>query len=188
MALPIARNRHQLAAIAAMLAAALLTVVDCDSGTAPNPSARISMSATIDGAAWIAATPKHGTPPYASYYPWDSTLVISGIRSYGTDSALGIVVILGPVTGPGSFPLGPHSSRSYGTLFRATGDVYAGTYRTRWWYTDDSTSGSATVTTFDPATRHLDGSFSFIARDSTGLTRQVAQGLFSGTWIASPLD
>ncbi len=178
---------RRLTAYAVTLAVILGVTATCQSNTEPRPAASITMSATIDGAAWIATRPKHGVPPYANYTPWDSTLVLSGLRSFGSDSSLGIVLVAGPVTGAGVYPLGAHPSRNYGTLFRATGDLYAGTYTTRWWYTTDPTSGTLTVTGFDPATRHLAGSFSFAATDSTGLTRQVGAGVFAGTWLV-PLD
>ncbi len=178
---------RRVAAAGSTLAVLLGVTATCQSNTEPRPAASITMSATIDGAAWVATRPKHGVPPYANYTAWDSTLVLSGLRAFGSDSSLGIVLVAGPVTGAGVYPLGAHSSRSYATLFRSTGDVYAGTYRTHWWYSSDSTGGTLTVTGFDPATRHVEGSFSFAATDSTGLTRQVGAGVFAGTWLV-PLD
>lgn len=94
--------------------------------------------------------------------------------------------MLGPVTGPGTFVLGNRNSPSYGAVLLATGDIYAHTYKVRWYYTDATMGGSATVNGFDPATRHLDGIFSFIARDSTGQARQVTQGVFTGSYILPP--
>ncbi len=178
-----ARFRHRLAVLLGTLA---LATVNCDPDTGPNPAARITMTATIDGAAWQASTANHGAPPYANWFPWDSTLAISGIRAYGSDSSLSIVLVLGPVTGPGTVALGNRNSPSYGAVLLATGDIYAHTYTVRWYYTDATTGGSATVTGFDPATRHLDGTFSFTARDSTGQLRQVTQGVFAGTYILPP--
>ncbi len=188
MPLRTALNRSNLATTAAALAVVVLAALNCDPGTEPRRSAFITMSATIDGAGWVATTPKHGVPPYANWYPWDSTLALSGTRTYGSDSSLGIVLVLGPVTGPGTFSLGDRNSPSYGTVLLATGDIYANTYKVQYFYTDGITGSTATLTSFDPATRHLDGTFSFTARDSAGQSRQVTQGVFSGTWIASPPD
>lgn len=69
MSLHPARSGNHLVALLGTLAIVALAAVNCDPDTGPNPSARITLSATVDGATWQASTPKHGVPPYANWYP-----------------------------------------------------------------------------------------------------------------------
>jgi hypothetical protein len=179
--------RSHLTAILVVLPLAASILADCGVGTGPTPAAHISISATINGTAWVASTASHGVPPYATWYAWDSTLALSGTRAYGSDSSLGLVIVLHPVTGAANFPLGAQGPGSHATAFLSAGDIYAHTYKVRWYYTNDILGGSATLTTFDPATHQIAGSFSFIALDSLGQSRQVTQGQFAGEYLV-PVD
>lgn len=182
----VSRFGHHLTTLgsAAILAGAALGLASCDS-TSPSDTPRIALSATINGAPWAARTDEHGAPPYATWYPWDSTLALAGTRRFGEDSSVGLLIVLRPAAGTGTWTLAARGSGDYGAGFVGSGDFWGGSYHTHWYFTDVATTGTATIATFDTATHALAGTFQFTARDSLGAPWVVTAGEFAGRYVVT---
>jgi hypothetical protein len=147
-----------------------------DSTTAPNTgnqnpggttgTGSTKMTATIDGKAWTAATSfALQSDPVASRY------LLSGIE-VGTNTS--IVLSLGDIPGPGTYPLGVDGvtvAGGFGGVTMLSGQTW-----------NTSFSGAAgTITITALTTKHIAGTFSFTAslatNGATG-TRSVANGVF----------
>ena len=154
-------------------------------GTATEQSPSFAMNAIIDGHAWNPSVTPGGRGPSAAFAQHDQVLTLGG--NGGSDF---IVVAIRDVTGPGSYSLGDTATIGCcfvgGEYVRTVGNIFDSTFSITEYTTSTSAGGVVVLSTFDPSTHQVQGTFAFEAVSPQGAHAYITSGSFAGQYTSSP--
>jgi len=175
-----------LASRLSLLAALLGATVTCGNGTDSSEAATISIQARINGGTWRPGTGPGSPLPYATLYEGNGVLSVGGL-SGAPPRMEELNLSLHEVTGPGTFLLADTATKTSATYILIEGHLSDPDYRWTWYRTSDSVGGSVVLTTFEPGSHRLRGTFRFDALSPQGVLVHVTDGSFDGRYNTSPL-
>jgi len=162
----------------------LISLALAGCGDPTGPKDEVVLTAQVNGSAWEAGG--RGAPPtYATFYEGDSTLSVGGLRSGGSGYSDQIGLDIRHVTGPGTYALGDPATTSSGLFVVSQGTFADSTWTMTWYSTSTAHRGTVVITTFEPSTHTLQGTFAFEAQAGSGAWVTVTGGSFIGHYQTS---
>jgi hypothetical protein len=161
----------------------LLLILAC--GTT-DPSSGFTITALVNGSSW-APGGAEPSPPMATLYEGDHTLVLGGTQAGISPRSRGIGIDVRNVTGPGSYPLAAASDgQSSATYTETFGTIGGGDFNLVFYLTSATRTGILDITHLDLTRQTISGSFSFEAATAQGVLVSVTSGAFNGRFASAP--
>jgi hypothetical protein len=168
-------------AVCVLLASLILSC-----GSTEPDSAAFTMAATVNGGPW-APGGAGTTPPIATLYSGDNTLLLNGTQSGVSPATRGISIEVRGVTGPGTYILADTSSSGGSAVYSESSGSFAnGDFTMTFYWTSASRTGHLIVTELDLAAGSLAGTFDFTAANPLSGTVSITSGTFSGHFASTP--
>jgi hypothetical protein len=155
-------------------------------GTTDPDTGNFTMAARVNGGSW-APGGTGTTPPTATFYEGDHTLVFGGTQSGVSPKTRGINVQARNVIGAGSYPLVAASDSQGSAIYtESNGSIFDGDFTFTFYWTSATRTGAVIVTDLDMARQNISGTFSFDAATPQGQVVIISGGTFSGRFATLP--
>ena len=158
----------------------LLVCLTLGCGSTDPDDSGFTMAALVNGASWSPGG-DGTTPPTATLYTGDNTLVLNGTQSGVSPKTQGISIAARNVVGPGTYVLADTGSAGGSALYsKSDGSIFNGDWTMTFYWTSSTQTGSLVVTELDLAGRTISGTFNFKAANPLSGVVSVTSGTFSG--------